>query len=516
MMADVPRPPQKQTPPDAAAERRRRAEEWLARPAAADDSLEATAAPAPEDPAAMLHELRVHHVELEMQNEELRRAQLEADTQRKNYFELFHLAPVGYLTVNREGIIGDANLIAAQSLGVERRLLIGRPLIVFIFTPDRKVYQEHQWRLERTEEPQACELRLQPIDAESFWAHLEWRPQHAPLRHHLTFTNVQDRVVAEEALRESEETLRATIDNSFDVIFSLSEEGVFLFVSAAWERHFGYPVSDALQQPFARFVHPDDVAPLVVYLERVLSAGRGETSPAYRVKHADGRWRWLVSNGAPYVDPKGVRRYLGVARDITAHRQAEEQVRKQNQELLRLNSDLAAEAAALAEANAIITRIAATDDLTGLANRRHFYATLETAVSTARRHGSPLALVILDLDGLAQVSDNAGPEDGDKVLTSFAALLAELCRAEDLPARLGGGRFSVVLPGIDLSGALGLAERVLTAVRACDALAQRCVTVSAGVAQWSPAELSDDLLRRADEAVYDAKRGGGDFAEVDD
>ena len=139
-----------------------------------------------------------------------------------------------------------------------------------------------------------------------------------------TARDITDRRQAEDALRESEETLRANIENSFDVIFTLNEGGVFLFASAAWERHFGYPVSDVLQKSFVPFVHPDDVAPLADHLKRVLSAGESETSPAYRVKHADGGWRWLVSNGTPYVDPKGARLYIGVGRDITERKQAEE------------------------------------------------------------------------------------------------------------------------------------------------------------------------------------------------
>jgi len=623
-MTDVPRPPKKSSP-GAAEERRRRAEEWLdGLSATAGNAPDAAAAsPAPEDPAAMLHELRVRQVELEMQNEEMRRAQLEADAQRANYFELFHLAPVGYLTLSDKGAVSDANLTAANLLGVERR--------------------QHRI-LEQTEEPQACELRLQPVDAEPFWAHLEWRPQLAPLRYHLTFTDVHKRVVAEETLRHSEETLRAIIENSFDVIFTLDEEGVFLFVSSAWERHFGYPDSDVLQKSFVPFVHPDDVAPLADYLKRVMSAGKSETSPAYRVKHADGGWRWFVTNGTPYVDAEGARQYIGVGRDIserkqaeealqqatdrlslatraggvgvwdydpvndtltwdeqmfalygvtrerfggayeawqaglhpddrergdaeiqmalrgekefdtelrvlwpdgtvriiralalvqrdasgkplhmiganwdiTAQKRAEEEIQQRNQELARLNDKLVAEAAALAEANATITRIAATDDLTGLANRRHFYESLEVAVSLARRHASPLALVSLNLDGFARVNDGAGPEAGDEVLATFAALLAALCRSEDLPARLGDGRFGVLLPGIDLGGALSLAERTQAAVRSCQALRQRGVTVSGGVVQWSPDERSGDLLRRAGEALHAAQRDGGDSAASDD
>jgi diguanylate cyclase (GGDEF)-like protein len=214
--------------------------------------------------------------------------------------------------------------------------------------------------------------------------------------------------------------------------------------------------------------------------------------------------------------PEAVRFLEGVGASIAIalqHRRAEDQIHRQNEELLRLNDELAARAAALEEANATISRIAATDDLTGLANRRHFYETLEKAVSLARRHDGPLALVSLDLDGLKEVNDSAGHAAGDAVLRSFATLLGGLCRTEDLAARLGGDEFGLLLPGIDLAGARGLAERVLEAVRACESLTRRDVTASAGVADRRTAESPDDLLRRADEALYAAKRGGGDTVE---
>jgi diguanylate cyclase (GGDEF)-like protein len=184
---------------------------------------------------------------------------------------------------------------------------------------------------------------------------------------------------------------------------------------------------------------------------------------------------------------------IGTHLDITARKQAEEA-------LAHLNAELADEAA--------------TDALTNLATRRHFSESLENAVSLARRHGSPLALVSLDLDGLKQINDSTGHAAGDETLTSFAALLDSLCRGEDLPGRLGGDEFSLLLPGTNLSGALGLAKRVLAAVRSCEALERRGATVSGGVAQWSPGELPEDLLRRADEALYAAKRGGGDSVMV--
>jgi diguanylate cyclase (GGDEF)-like protein/PAS domain S-box-containing protein len=199
---------------------------------------------------------------------------------------------------------------------------------------------------------------------------------------------------------------------------------------------------------------------------------------------------------------EGIASHLGAA---LLRQQAEEA-------LTRLNDELVAEASVLARANAFISRIAATDHLTGLANRRHFSESLDRAVSLARRHGSPVSLVSFDLDGLKRVNDASGHEAGDEALTTFTALLTTLCRAEDLPSRLGGDEFSVLLPGVDLAGAWGFAERVLVAVRSSPALARLHVTVSAGVARWAPDERPDEFLRRADEALYAAKRGGGDAA----
>ena len=133
---------------------------------------------------------------------------------------------------------------------------------------------------------------------------------------------------AELAIQESEETFRAHVENSFDVIFTLSKEGAFVFLSPAWERHFGYPVSDAIGKRFAPFVHPDDVVPCVEYLTRVLNTGQSETSPPFRVKHANGGWKLFVANGTPHVDTKGELLFIGVGRDITAQRQIEDELKE--------------------------------------------------------------------------------------------------------------------------------------------------------------------------------------------
>src|SRR5271157_6615787 len=86
----------------------------------------------PDEPLALVQELEVHQLELEMQNEELRRAQLEIETSREKYFDLYDLAPVGYLTLDENGVISELNLFAAGLLGIERSSLIDKPLHGFI------------------------------------------------------------------------------------------------------------------------------------------------------------------------------------------------------------------------------------------------------------------------------------------------------------------------------------------------------------------------------------------------
>ncbi|MEI7529528.1 MAG: ATP-binding protein [Elusimicrobiota bacterium] len=154
----------------AAAEMRRRAEELFLK----------NAPSVPEDPAALppaelkriLHELRVHQIELEMQNEELCRAQAELDAQRERYFDLYDLAPVGYLTISDKGLIAQGNLTAAALLGAPRNTLAGQPFSQFILKEDHDSYYLHLKQLLETGEPQACELRLVKKDGTGFWAQL--------------------------------------------------------------------------------------------------------------------------------------------------------------------------------------------------------------------------------------------------------------------------------------------------------------------------------------------------------
>ena len=119
-----------------------------------------------------LYELRVHRIQLEMQNEELRQTQLELDNQRKRYFDLYDLAPVGYCTVSANGLILEANLKAANMMGTPRKALVKQPIGRFINRADQHTYNLRCKQLFETGQAQNCELQIVPGQGEPFWANL--------------------------------------------------------------------------------------------------------------------------------------------------------------------------------------------------------------------------------------------------------------------------------------------------------------------------------------------------------
>jgi PAS domain S-box-containing protein len=127
----------------------------------------------PESLRTILHELRVHQIELEMQNEELRRAQEDLAASRGRYFDLYDLAPVGYITVSEAGIVLEANLTAATLFGMDRRSLVKQPVSRLILKEDQDIFYELRRRLFETGDTQRCELRMVRPDGSTFWACLD-------------------------------------------------------------------------------------------------------------------------------------------------------------------------------------------------------------------------------------------------------------------------------------------------------------------------------------------------------
>lgn len=160
----------------------------------------------------MLHELRVHQIELEMQNEELRRTQVQLEAARANYFDLYDLAPVGYCTVNEPGLIQQANLTAALLLGMDRGMLVKQPLSRFIFKADQDIYYLCRRQIMETGAPQACELRMVQHDGTQIWVRLVITAAQddsgAPLLR-MALTDVTQSTLATMVMQDSETRYRA-------------------------------------------------------------------------------------------------------------------------------------------------------------------------------------------------------------------------------------------------------------------------------------------------------------------
>ena len=163
----------------------------------------------------MLHELQVHQIELEMQNEELRRAQTELEASRARYFDLYDMAPVGYFTVSEQGLIQEANLAAAGFLGVTRGDLAKQPLSHFIVPEDQDIYYRHRKQLFETGTPQTFELRMMTKGGVQFWARLDSTIAHdidsAPMCR-VVMSDITARKQAD-ALRQSEQLYRSLVES---------------------------------------------------------------------------------------------------------------------------------------------------------------------------------------------------------------------------------------------------------------------------------------------------------------
>lgn len=147
------------------------------------------------------------------------------------------------------------------------------------------------------------------------------------------------------------------------------------------------------------------------------------------------------------------------------------------------------------------------DELTGLYNRRHFYQMVERELQKARTTKEPLALIIMDLDGLKTINDEYGHGVGDIVLANLGRAITKVTRGDDLPARLGGDEFGVVMPGTDKRGAFALAQRLWSELEQTPMYNQGgktiMVTISVGVAgyPWG-GETLEELLQWADADMY--------------
>jgi len=194
----------------------------------------------PEETRQTLHELQVHQIELEIQNEELRRTQMELDAARAKYFDLYDLAPIGYVTINEKGQIVEANLAAATLLGAARGNLLKQLFSRFVHPEDQDIYYHTRKRLFKDPSPISLqadqagetqvtlELRMEKMDRMAFWAHMEATAalddDGAPLCR-IVIVDITNRKKAEEDLK----LFKSIVEKSSEAIAISNSGGVLDF-----------------------------------------------------------------------------------------------------------------------------------------------------------------------------------------------------------------------------------------------------------------------------------------------
>jgi PAS domain S-box-containing protein len=308
----------------------------------------------PDDVLELVHELKVHQIELEMQNEELLRAQ-EAITESGNrYADLYDFAPVGYVTLDPQGLIVEINLTGTRLLGAPRDTLLHKPFILFVASFDRQAFYADLKHLPAGGAPQSSELVINPqqgspcaISLESL-ALVEAGGQ--VIQYRIAFTDITRRRKAEDDLRRSEETFRLLFDKAPLGYQSIDEDGIIREVNQAWLDALGYSRQEVIGRWFGDFLPPD-------YFERfperfACFKDAGEVCNVdFEMVRKDGARITISFYGRVAFDDQGgfVRTHC-MFQDVTARQQAEEALRASEERLrLKLDSILSPDAAIIDE-----------------------------------------------------------------------------------------------------------------------------------------------------------------------
>lgn len=264
------------------------------------------------------------------------------------------------------------------------------------------------------------------------------------------------------------------------------DQGRFVFYNREVEFFFGISSTDWLGKTIAE-VHPAaEAARYIAQDEMVLRTGQ-QVENIDEVADQQGRIHHFKSVKFAYKDIDGRTMLAKISQDMT--------------EQLKIQEELA-------EANRMLTLLAMTDSLTGLATRRVFESRAEIEFAVAKRNGRALSILVMDIDNFKKRNDTYGHAAGDEALKVLGTVISTCVRKGDVAARLGGEEFGLLLPETGMDGAMDLAERFRSMLQLADH-GPVALTVSIGIATLDQATPAwEQMITKADDAMYEAKRSG--------
>lgn len=430
----------------------------------------------------LLQELQLHQLELQMQNEELRHAHNALEASRDLYLDLYEHAPVGYLTLNVDGVIEAVNQTGEQLLGCQRGHLLQRRFASRVAMPERDRWHQVFVRVCRSGQAEECELALTRADGSHWPARLNcvrYGSQPASVRVSLTDLTARRQI-------ESRLSLAASVfTHAREGIMITDAGGTIIEVNDAFSTITGYTREEALG------MNP-----------RFLASGLTERSlymDLWRGLREEHYWQGDLWNRRRNGETFATRQTITAILDVRGH----------IQNYISLFTDVTD----LHEHQRQLEYIAHYDPLTHLPNRVLLASRLQQAMSRALGTGCKVALAYLDLDGFKAINDLHGHETGDKVLTTVARRMKHTLRDACTLARLGGDEFVALIVDLDqVCDSAPMLERLLSAASEPLHIGALDLQLSASIGvSYYPQEgdvSADQLLRQADQAMYQAKLAG--------
>ena len=415
-----------------------------------------------------------------------RSAQLEFDTVFENH-------PAAAYSIDLEGRILNTNAQASSEFKISKTELIGKQFDLFIVHHKQQEARERFNEAMRghavsynssvtagAEAPVEVSVIMIPVKAGSEVVSVLVIAQ-----------NITAQKKREWRIQQSRKMLQLVIDSIPQRVFWKDTNFVYLGCNraAAVDAGVAHPHDiigrtdfDLSWSASAPLYRKDDI--------ETLHSGLGKVNYEESQIHADGTSSWLRTSKIPLADMDGnTVGLLGLYEDITERKRIEERLRQ----------------------------LAHYDVLTGLANRAFFLSHLERAISTRRRQHAPLVLMYFDVDHFKTINDTYGHDAGDALLRAFAERVTETVRELDIVARLGGDEFALILEGVpNAEEAKHIGSKLVDAVRRPFTFGGRtlAVTTSIGIAFYEAGMEPEELIRRADQAMYSAKRAGRNRFEV--
>lgn len=432
----------------------------------------------------LFHEIDTYRIELELQNDELLNTQKYLHDSREEYVNLYNFSPVGYCSLNNEGLIIKINDTLATLLDISKRQLVNQRFTNFVLDSDQDIFYLYQKALFNNKVDTGCELRLRLKNGNPFWVKIDGLYHQKSIM--LAITDISHLKAMEEDL-----LLAATIfEEGEEAMMIASADKVIIKVNKAFTKITGYSASEAVGQKTS----------LLKSDKQDSSFYRQMWNTLNRFQYWQGEILNKRKNGEIYPEWLSIfekqnsqhetENYIAVFSDITERKTAETRIHF----------------------------MAYYDALTGLTNRVLLQDRINNAIDQSLRDNELFAVIMLDLDRFKVINDSLGHVAGDELLKVMAKRLLDCTREEDTVTRLGGDEFIILLPCLGRSKKEATENVAKVAEKVRQKLAEPVmienhelqITASIGIVIFTENATSSNLIKDADNALYRAKDLGRD------